>query len=665
MNKFILGEKLKEEINGRKIKAAVFHSFNFDPDFFENYLLPLFLPDIPFGDNKIQNTILWKKYQNELPPVTVYCDFHAKAQKGIHLDYTVRTVDIPKAKGIKPCFHPKQTAVLLEDNALLVFIGSNNLTEAGWCSNLEGVNFFKFKSGEYFPRGFKDAIRNFNRGIRSEFYHEKPYQNEHSPAEDLMESFFAKIGYTDEVSCALLNSKDFRGHSNSSFFSSFLDNLRIEQNEGIPFKKIEIVSPYYSGGLALFEELSGTTQCADISCSIPFENTDYVALDEDLFNGVDGLGIKWKGIKGMNETKGYRFNHSKIYQFLGENKLFVLVGSINFTNMAWKGIRHGGNYESGILYTLPAEKFESVLVDYPMQNLSFSGAKSEENHLDDREDAFILSFVIDWGNKELEIINNLPEKQKGDIIIENLPNIRINESRKVHLKDDQIAYFSNAPLIKVKPNGLNTFFYYYPIHKNINAKPLPANINLNDTELLQLWLDLEGATDKDSTLRIIDRFIDRITDEAGDLKTEELNKTSSTLNLMATHLSGLIHLNRKIFTKGGLVREQPAKKKMLEYYLFGDNVDTLIGYRKLLVKMAKEERLNNGFYWLLLNVIDKTFYQNYLTFELFDEKNQDLATLMHHDLRKEIRSLAKGIENDRISAKHLKWAEQMLLEDAE
>ena len=96
MHKFILGEKLKEEISGHKIKAAVFHTFNFDPDFFENYLLPLLLPDITFGDNKIQNTILWKKYQTELPPVTVYCDFHAKAQKGIHLDYTIRTVDIPK-----------------------------------------------------------------------------------------------------------------------------------------------------------------------------------------------------------------------------------------------------------------------------------------------------------------------------------------------------------------------------------------------------------------------------------------------------------------------------------------------------------------------------------------------------------------------------------------
>jgi hypothetical protein len=659
MNKFILGEKLKEEINGRRIKAALFHSFNFDPDFFENYLLPLFLPDIPFGDNKIQNTILWKKYQNELPPVTVYCDFHAKAQKGIHLDYTVRTVDIIKVNGVKPCFHPKHSSILLDDDTLLLFIGSNNLTEAGWCSNLEGVNFFKLKSGEYFPREFKDQIRNFNREIPSQNY------NEHSPADDLIEKFFAKIGYTDEVDFKLLNSKDFREENNMSYFGSFLSNLCLEGNDGIPFKKIEIVSPYYSSGISMFETLIQTTNCSDISCSIPFENSDFVALEQTLFDNANELGINWKAIKGMNETKGHRFNHSKIYQFLGEKKVFILAGSINFTNMAWKGIRQGGNYESAILYTLPAEEFESILIDYPTDNLSFSGAKPEENLIDGREDAFVLSFVIDWGSKELEIINNFPDDQKGDIIIENLPNIRINESRKVHLKEEQLSYFSNTPLIKVKPNGKNTFFYYYPIHKNINAKPLPSNINLNDTELLQLWLDLESAIDKESTLRIIDRFIDRIMDESGDINAGELDKTSSTLNLMATHLSGLIHLNKKLFVKGGLLREQPTKKKMIEYYLFGDNVDTLIGYRKLISKMRKEERLNNGFYWLLLNIIDKTFYQKYSTFELFEDKNQELTTLMHQELRRQIKTIAKEIENDRTSASHLKWAEQMLLEDAE
>ena len=662
MNKFILGEKLKEEINGRKIIAAVFHTFNFDPDFFENYLLPLFLPDIPFGDNKIQNTILWKKYQNELPPVTVYCDFHAKAQKGIHLDYTVRTVDVPKDKGVKACFHPKHTAILLDDDTLLLFIGSNNLTEAGWCSNLEGVNFFKLKSGEYFPKEFKDQIRNFNKDISSQLYKAKGF----SPAENLIKDFFAKRGYTDEVDFKLLNSKDFREENNISFFGSFLSNLCLEGNDGIPFKKIEIVSPYYSSGISMFESLIQTTNCSDISCSIPFENSDLVlvALDKTLFDNANELGINWKAIKGMNETKGHRFNHSKIYQFLGEEKVFILVGSINFTNMAWKGISQGGNYESAILYTLPAKEFESILIDYPTDNLSFSGAKPEESLIDSREDAFDLSFVIDWGSKELEIINNLPDTQKGDIIIENLPNIRINESRKVHLKEEQLSYFSNTPLIKVKPNGINTFFYYYPIHKNINAKPLPSNINLNDTELLQLWLDLESAVDKESTLRIIDRFIDRVMDESGDLNAGELDKTSSTLNLMATHLSGLIHLNKKLFVKGGLVRDQPTKKKMIEYYLFGDNVDTLIGYRKLISKMRKEERLNNGFYWLLLNIIDKTFYQKYLTFELFEDKNQELTTLMHQELRRQIKTIAKEIENDRASASHLKWAEQMLLEDA-
>jgi len=133
---------------------------------------------------------------------------------------------------------------------------------------------------------------------------------------------------------------------------------------------------------------------------------------------------------------------------------------------------------------------------------------------------------------------------------------------------------------------------------------------------------------------------------------------------MATHLSGLIHLNKKLFTNESL-KKPILKKKMIEYYLFGDNVDTLIGYRKLISKMRKEERLNNGFYWLLLNIIDKTFYQKYLTFELFEDKNQELTTLMHQELRRQIKTIAKEIENDRTSASHLKWAEQMLLEDAE
>ncbi len=89
----------------------------------------------------------------------------------------------------------------------------------------------------------------------------------------------------------------------------------------------------------------------------------------------------------------------------------------------------------------------------------------------------------------------------------------------------------------LKPTGKNVFFYYYPLHKNIASKPLPEHLNLNDSELLQLWIDLDETDNQSAVLSLIDRFMDRITDETGDIKVEQLNDTNSTLNAMATHLT--------------------------------------------------------------------------------------------------------------------------------
>lgn len=657
MRQFILGEKLKEEIDGQKVIAALFTSFNFDPDFFENYLLPLFLPEVPFGDNKIQNTILWKKFQNELAPITVYCDFHAKSQKGIHLNYTIKPIDLPRQFGVKPCFHPKHSYILLEDKTLLVFVGSNNLTEAGWCSNLEGVNFHRLKPNENFPSVFKKQLWSFIDRLEKE-------EEQTAAVQVLWDQFFKRQKYTHEITERLLDSNRFKPAKDTSYLKSFIHDLIRDKNNGLPFQKIEIISPYFPAGISLFEELFVTSGCNDISVSIPFENTNYVSMEKALFEQVSALGIRWKAIKGMNAVKGYRFNHSKIYQFVGQEKLFVVVGSFNFTQMAWKGVQQGGNYETGILYEYPIEKFESLLEEYPLDMLQFTGHKAEEDQIDQRLDAFDLTFILDWSTKELEILNPKPENQKGYIIIDD-SKIQLRESETRKLKEEQLRSFSNSPLIKVQPIGSKDFLYYYPIHKNIHSKPLPDNIRLNDTELLQLWLELKDAKDKDSTLRIIDRFIDRVTDEAGELKEEEMERTSSTLNLMATHLSGLIQLGRKIFVSGGLVRDKKAKITLLEYYLFGDNVDTLLGYRRLLKKMAEEGRLNNGFHWILLMVIEKTFYLRYKRFELFDTANQNAFDEILSDLRRDIRRLHKSIESDRVSSKHLKWAEKMILEDAE
>lgn len=657
MKKFILGEKLKEEINGKKVIAALFTSFNFDPDFFENYLLPLFLPDVQFGDNKIQNTILWKKFQSELPPVTVYCDFHAKSQRGIQLDYTINPIELSRQHGIKPCFHPKHSYILLADETLLIFVGSNNLTEAGWCSNLEGLTFYRLKPKENLPAQFKKQHWSFIADLENE-------SGQSKAGEILWQHFFKRQTYTEEITDTLIDSRQFKSSKNLSFLSILIQNLRTEGNRGLPFQKIEIISPYFPPNIELFDEIIEASGCNDISFSIPFENTDHVSMDESLFFEIARKNIKWKAIKGMSDVKGHRFNHSKIYQFIGEEKVFQVVGSLNFTNMAWKGTLNGGNRETGILNEIPIEYFDSLLEDYPNMNLNFTGNKDEENHIDTRIDAFDLKFIIDWTTKELEIINEYPDKQRGFIHI-NDDKIQLRASEKRKLKEDQLRYLSNSPLITVVPYGSQVFLYYYPIHKNISSKPLPDHIRLNDSELLQLWLELVDEKDKASTLRAIDRFIDRIADESGELKKDQIESSSSTLNLMATHLSSLIQLNKKLFNNVASSKVIEQRKVMLEYYLFGDNVDTLLGYRRLLKKMADEGRLNNGFHWILLNILETTFYKKYINYELFDPAKQPVLELMLSELKQDIRKLSKLIESNRVNLSHLKWAEKMILVDAE
>lgn len=660
MTRHVLAEHLKEAINGRKVTAAVFHTFTFDPDFFENYLLPLFLPDVPFGDNAIQNTILWKKFQHDLPPVTVYCDFHAKAQKGIHLNYIVRPIDVPKHKDGKPCYHPKHSFILLEDWELIVITGSNNLTEAGWCSNLEGVNFFTFKNKVNFPREFKDAFKFFSREVRSKFFGEGFQDAEtYSIAENVIDSFFRSTGYTEDVSTMYFDTR-VKGGSYLQDFTSFIAYVKSKRNDDMPFEKVEVISPYFPKGISLFEELKTVTQCDDISISIPFENTDFVGMEASLFQEAKALGIQWKAIKEMNTTKGFRTNHAKVYQFVGKDKVFTVVGSINFTNMAWKGVAKGGNYESAILYEKSKNSYEDLLQGYPHENLSFLGYREEEGASITRENAFALEFVIDWQAKTLEVINYDPECQKGDIMFDLLETISINKTKIFGLSGGQITQLSDNPLIKVKPKGKECYFYYYPIHKNVEAKPLPAHLNLNDSELLQLWMELETSESKEATLAIIDRFIDRIVDEHGEVQTEELNKTQSTLNLMATHLSGILKLNNKIFTDGRTQREQEAILKMRDYYLFTDNVDTLTGYRKLIARMADDGKLNHGFYWLLLNCIDLFFYK-----KLHEAERVDLEKVksIRIELRDTIKSTAEKIKDKKLTENHLKWTLKMLEND--
>lgn len=158
MERIIVRDHIKDLIGNRKVLAALFHTFNFEPRFFENYVMPLFVPEKNFRDEIIHNKILWRHCAKEgiIPPVSVFCDYYAKDNtEAPSLAYDIHCIKLPASKGCITNFHPKHILILVEDDrqsqSLLFITGSGNLTANGWCDNHECFAFHEIKKTKIFP----------------------------------------------------------------------------------------------------------------------------------------------------------------------------------------------------------------------------------------------------------------------------------------------------------------------------------------------------------------------------------------------------------------------------------------------------------------------------------------------------------------------------------
>ncbi len=666
----ILIEELKDRMGGQKVRAALFYTFNFDARFFENYILTQFLQDVSFSNNEIQNAILWKKYQQELPPITVFCDFHAKGASGPSLSYKVVPIDMPrKGSAGKPCFHPKQSYVLLEDWSLIVIGGSNNITESAWCSNIECVNVFHFTpyaNGKeaYYPRNLKDRFKDQCRIVRRNILSAEAI----TESEQQIERFFSSIKYTADENIHFFNSgEEIRSYQEKKeelrSFDVFIERLKQEINNGQPFLKAEVISPYYSSGITHFDKFSEVIGTNQITFSVPFANTDIVALDESLFATIKEK-YSW-GRCIFDNGKAFRFNHSKIYRILGNEKMITIIGSVNFTDAAFRGVANGGNYETAVAYIDDATKWTYQLEGVNNSSFTFTEAKEEEGFEDNRIDAFDLEFVLDWNKLILTVINSKPSKQKGRIIFDGLSDKHLSSNKKttIELTPELVSIFADNSLIKFKPSGIDGFLYYYPTQIGIELKPFSAKYNLNDSELLELWQELDAVSDKESMGRLIDKFVDRITDEFDEEKGDELDAAKSSINFMASHLSGLLKLKEKLFTELQRKTEQEIQKRRITYYLLSDNIDTLIGYRRLIAKMKNNGSINIGFYWVLLKIIESYFYKNKTLAKRLESKDRKTLKILISTINKDIKLVDKEMLKLGVERRKLQWLNKILLHD--
>jgi hypothetical protein len=653
MERFVIIEKLKELIGSRSVTAAVFYTFNFDSRFFENYLLPVFVPNAPFSEIEIQNNILWRKYASVLPPVTVYCDFHAKSNDAPTLGYTIRTIDLKTLNGIKPCFHPKNSLILLDDWTLIVMTGSANLSVGGWCTNVEGISIFEMRNGIWFPYSLKHALWNFMLEINNLSGHE------YSKAEKEIENFFSQRKHTP------YSDKRFY-YSTSGNIARLFSELKTE-NTGMPFARIEVISPYISPSpdfIKITTELSNDNLIYTLT---PYNATNVAEVTLESYNTLQAAGIVWSRLLNGDDDKIFRFNHSKIYRLKGELKMFIIIGSANYTEAGWKGFKKNGNIESAVVYTEPVTNWQDWLIAYNNPEIQFSANNGDESDPEQRHDAPDLQFSLDWLEKKLIYNHAQTSKFSGKIILTgNNYEIKSGNNIEVLLNDIQVDALAENSVIKVRQYTTQHEFYFFPILLNNESRPYSSKLKLNDRELIELWQKVSvRERNKNEIIELLDRFISLRLDSEGDLLNKPL-RSKSTLNMIASHIYALISLERRLFDLPSRVGEYAKSKEMIDYYLFTNNLDTLTGYRNLLKEMLQEGVILPGVMWFLLNLLLLEFYDHHKISRAYDhlripsDCNKNLILKTQQVITAEMKALKKSIRPGEIPENMYKWImEQM------
>ena len=617
MEKLVLKETLSELIGTKKVVAALFYTFNFDPKFFENYIMPLLVMNTGknFSDEEIHNKILWRNCakENLIPPIAVYCDYYAKdLTNAPSLGYDIHCVKMPAATGRITNFHPKQIFILLEDNkekSLLFINGSGNITVNGWCDNFECFSCIEIKKNKTQPnRTSTNSIQEYI-SKTNELKSLKKYFK----AEDLIYNY---LNYVD-IKLSIFNNF-------SQTFNDFLDQ-NIFTIDSI--SEIEIISPYFSNDDILLKWLQ-SKGIKTIKCLVPSLRNNEVQLEKERFIQLQDAGLQWCYWDDNNLNKEVRNQHSKIYKLYSEIKCYTIIGSVNFTNPAWDLYtlkNNRSNIESAILYT--ERNNGSKLLKKPhtieIDSITFISGKLElENSTSTNafnRNAPDIEFRIDWKNKELNIIAKI--KSLNCSFHDQFSNEKLKHgTSKIQISEIDIKILAKNAIIKIAvvQNSETVTYTYYANQDYIETKPF--GFKLDVYTILKYWQFFDDDFAKEGITRAI---AEKATDESGIIDTNRL-ETKLLLNEMATHFNGLIRLEKFLFPVKILNQaEQKEQFANLQYYLLSENIDTLSFYLSDIAQQYEQASIQNSFYWMVIQIIDNMMYvkaEKCLAKKLIDSK---------------------------------------------
>jgi len=406
----VLSQSLAEAVNGRRVRAAVFTTYTFDPGFFESHILPV-LFDKPFSQEEKVKLIQMEDALQSLDDIAVYYDRSALSQEATPAQLDYRRIDVRRKTG---AFHPKLILLLIEnvedgvtDLSLVVSTLSANLTRAGWWENVETGHF-----EEVWDKNYRNSTTSIRKDLMGTIRRLKNCctEDEEHDALDRIHRFLLDRANKNEFEFV-----SYRSEYNTRLFCgqkdlpSWLEEFNIHRH----CRNLEIISPFYDKSpVRAIERLIDAVDPARTLVYLPKSVDGSAAISKKSYEAVKAMdNVFWAdlpvdvlrpgGRKGVENAPPRRV-HAKIYRFWSkEGANITLTGSVNMTK-AGHSHSNAGNFEAAFLCDIgKGYSHRSWLEPIEKQPGTFDETQSKE--IEESQDVPIdITFQYNWAYEKLQ-----------------------------------------------------------------------------------------------------------------------------------------------------------------------------------------------------------------------------------------------------------------------
>lgn len=390
----VLSDHFQERLSGKRLLGAVFLTFEFDPGFFEQEVLPVIL-DTPVSHAQVPRLLQLEDALRSVPHgIAVFYDWTGLRTS----DYTAPRLDVQRlpVRTTNGIFHPKNVLLLTQDaepdqdgrhlRRLLVASLSANLTRSGWWENIEVAHIEEITEGS--STRLKDPLVTLLRRV------ERLTAN--TVAGNVLQPYLQFLRTVEQGAFKSRGRELFPhlyigGLPDGEDVAAFLRS-HIPRDSGY---RLEVISPYFDKypTKSPLSALVKAFEPEEVRVFLPQDVTGVAQCSEALFDYVRQIGehVQWGCFPddsflalGRGAESGRRSVHAKVYRiFKPHPKIeFLFVGSVNLTEPGHSG--RGGNLETGLLVQLdPASRPEFWLRPIKRKPADFHIVQPEDEPQED------------------------------------------------------------------------------------------------------------------------------------------------------------------------------------------------------------------------------------------------------------------------------------------